>query len=95
MLSDPKAAAFTESFTGQWLDLRKINATTPDARLYPDYDELLNGRLVRETRAFFDELLKNDLSVVNFIKSDFAMLNDRLANASTAFLMSTEFPFAK
>jgi hypothetical protein len=79
ILTDPKAAAFTESFTGQWLDLRKINATTPDARLYPDYDELLEYSLVRETRSFFDELLKNDLSVVNFIQSDFAMLNDRLA----------------
>ncbi|HEY2411391.1 MAG TPA: DUF1592 domain-containing protein [Pirellulaceae bacterium] len=79
MLTDPKAGAFTESFTGQWLDLRKINATTPDVRLYPDYDELLEYSLVRETRAFFEELLKNDLSVVNFIQSDFAMLNDRLA----------------
>ncbi|HEX4147916.1 MAG TPA: DUF1592 domain-containing protein, partial [Pirellulales bacterium] len=41
MLRDPKSAAFTESFTGQWLDLRKIAATSPDATLYPEFDEFL------------------------------------------------------
>ena len=28
---------------------------------------------------FFDEVLKNDLSVTNFVQADFAMLNERLA----------------
>jgi hypothetical protein len=41
MLQDPRAAAFTENFVGQWLDLRDIDFTTPDTRLYPEYDELL------------------------------------------------------
>ena len=30
MLKDPKAAAFTENFAGQWLGLRNIDATVPD-----------------------------------------------------------------
>ncbi len=79
LLKDPKAAAFNESFTGQWLDLRKINATTPDDRLYPEWDELLEWSCVQETRSFFDEVLLNDLSVTNFMQSDFAILNERLA----------------
>jgi hypothetical protein len=79
MLRDPKAAAFTESFTGQWLDLRKINATTPDDQLYPEWDELLEWSSIRETRLFFDEVLRHDLSVTNFVHSDFAILNGRLA----------------
>ena len=32
-----------------------------------------------ETEAFFDEILRHDLSALNFIDSDFAMLNERLA----------------
>jgi len=79
MLKDPKARAFTENFTGQWLGLRNINFTTPDARLYPEFDELLEVSMVQETHAFFDELLKNDLGALNFVHSDFAMLNERLA----------------
>ena len=79
LLEDPKAAAFNESFTGQWLDLRKITATTPDDRLYPEWDELIEWSSVQETRHFFDELLTNNLSVTNFVQSDFAILNERLA----------------
>ncbi len=79
LLKDPKAAAFNESFTGQWLDLRKIAVTSPDDRLYPEWDELIEWSCVEETRRFFDELLESDLSVTNFVHSDFAILNERLA----------------
>ena len=79
MLQHPKAKAFTENFTGQWLSLRDINATTPDKTLYPEFEELLQWSSIRETQLFFDELLKENLSVRNFIDSDFAMLNGRLA----------------
>ena len=79
MLDDPRSAAFAEGFTGQWLDLRKITATAPDARLYPEFDDLLEYAMVQETRLFFDEVLRRDLSVENFVRSDFTMLNDRLA----------------
>jgi hypothetical protein len=79
LLSDPRAAAFTEGFAGQWLDLQKIKATKPDARLYPEFDEVLEWSMVRETERFFDEVLRNDLSLLNFVESDFAILNDRLA----------------
>lgn len=79
MLKHPKAQAFTENFTGQWLSLRDIEATTPDKALYPEFEELLQWSAVRETHLFFEELLKHDLSVKNFVDSDFAMLNARLA----------------
>jgi hypothetical protein len=35
--------------------------------------------MIRETELFFDEVLKDDLSVTNFVTSDFSMLNGRLA----------------
>ncbi len=79
MLRHPKAAAFTENFTGQWLSLREINATTPDKTLYPEWEEQLQWSAVRETQLFFEELLRENMSVTNFIDSDFAMLNARLA----------------
>ncbi len=80
MLNHPKARAFTENFTGQWLGLRDIAANTPDKVLYPEFEELLQWSALRETQLFFEELLQQDLSVKNFVDSDFAMLNGRLAD---------------
>ncbi|WP_395749858.1 DUF1592 domain-containing protein [Prosthecobacter sp.] len=79
MLKDKKAAAFTENFTGQWLAMRDLDFTEPSARLYPEFDDMLRASMLREVQLFFDELLKNDLSIVNFLSSDFTMLNGRLA----------------
>jgi len=47
MLQHPKAKAFTENFTGQWLSLRDIEATTPDKTLYPEFEELQEDLSVR------------------------------------------------
>ena len=79
MLRDVRAKAFTENFTGQWLSLRAIDATSPDRTLYPEYDDILKTASVKETVLFFDEVLKNDLSLTNFVASDFTFLNARLA----------------
>ncbi len=79
MLADDKAAAFTENFVGQWLGLRDIDFTEPSHILYPEYDEMLRHAMVRETELFFQEVLKHNLSLANFVASDFSLLNERLA----------------
>lgn len=79
LLNHPKSAAFTENFVGQWLGLRDIDFTMPSHILYPEYDDMLRASMVKETELFFAEVLKNDLSLTNFVASDFAMLNGRLA----------------
>ena len=40
---------------------------------------MLKVSMIRETELFFEEVLKNDLSLTNFVASDFTMLNGRLA----------------
>jgi hypothetical protein len=47
MLKDPKAAAFTENFVGQWLNLRAIDDTEPDPALYPEYTDDLKGSMLQ------------------------------------------------
>src|SRR5207302_3699328 len=79
MLNHPKASALTENFLGQWLSLRDIDFTSPDFRLYPEFDEMLKTAMVKETHLFFDEVLKRDLTLTNFVASDFTFLNERLA----------------
>jgi len=79
MLNDSRSTALTENFVGQWLALREIDATEPSHILYPEFDHLLKVSMIRETELFFEEVLKNDLSLTNFTSSDFAMLNGRLS----------------
>jgi hypothetical protein len=79
LLNDPKAHRFTANFAGQWLDLRQINATTPDPRLYGEFDDFLFWSMPRETEMFFEEILAKDLSLTEFVDSDWSFLNQRLA----------------
>jgi mono/diheme cytochrome c family protein len=79
MIKDPRRQRFVENFTGQWLNLRDIEFTTPDAKLYPEFEPLLQEAMLAESRGFFAHILTNDLSVANFIGADFTVLNERLA----------------
>ncbi len=79
MLASPRASALTENFVGQWLGLRQIDATEPSHILYPEFDHLLKVSMIRETELFFEAILKHDLSLTNFVSSDFIMVNGRLA----------------
>lgn len=78
MLKSPLAQRFTRNFTGQWLDLRKIDFTIPDPVLYSDFDPLLLWSMPRETELFFEEVIRHDLSLLNFVDSGWSMLNERL-----------------
>ena len=79
MLEDPRSRAFVKDFVGQWLNLRDIDFTMPGHLLYPEFDDMLQESMLRETELFFLEILSNDLSLTNFVASDFSMLNGRLA----------------
>lgn len=79
MLADSKSDRFVENFAGQWLRVRDIDFTVPERRLYPEYNQLLREAMIGETYGFFREVLDKNLSVQNFIDSDFLMLNQPLA----------------
>ncbi|MCM8534810.1 MAG: DUF1592 domain-containing protein [Lentisphaeraceae bacterium] len=79
MLKDPRSECFLDNFLGQWLDLRKIDFTEPDSKIYPEFDPVLKWSMTEEVVAFFRELMEKDLSVENIIDSEFAMINERLA----------------
>lgn len=79
MLKDPRAERFTKNFAGQWLDLRSIDATSPDPQIYGEFDDFLFWSMPRETERFFEHVLAQDLSVTSFVDSDWSFLNQRLA----------------
>jgi hypothetical protein len=79
MLRDPKARALVENFAGQWLQLRNLRVVTPDAKTFPGYDDALRTAMQKETEMFFEYIMREDRSVLDFIKADYTFLNERLA----------------
>lgn len=79
MLKDPRSEGFVRNFADQWLGLREVGANPPAKDLYPQYDRHLETSMVTESRAFFRDILANDRSVLDFVKSDHVVINERLA----------------
>jgi hypothetical protein len=79
LLKDAKSQRFIDDFLGQWLKLRSIAANDPDKKLYPEFNPYLQDSMVAETRAYFRELIEQNLSARHLVQSDFAMLNEKLA----------------
>lgn len=79
LLSDPRAERFIEDYLDQWLGLREIDATTPDAKLYPEFEIYLRDSMVAETRGYFRELVAKDLGILHVVDSDWVMVNQRMA----------------
>jgi mono/diheme cytochrome c family protein len=79
MLRDPKSKALVENFGGQWLELRKLESVKPDRTRFPDFDEYLRLSMRRETELFFEHIVRDDRSILDFIDGDYTFLNERLA----------------
>lgn len=79
MLADPRAERFCVDFPRQWLQLHKLGMFPPNKELYPEYDPHLERSMAGETTAFFREVLDNNLSLREFLDSNWTMVNPRLA----------------
>jgi hypothetical protein len=79
MLADPKSKALTENFGGQWLYLRRLEYQKPDRRAFPDFDQRLREAMLTETQMFFDSIVHQNSSVLDFLDADYTFVNQRLA----------------
>ena len=76
MLADPKASALAANFAGQWLYLRELKNSRPEAR---DFNDNLRQSFRRETELFFDSIVREDRSVVDLLNADYTFVDERLA----------------
>ena len=79
MLQDPKSIALVDNFAGQWLELRNLDSVKPDPDRFPAFDEDLRGAMQQETQMFFEAVIHEDRSILDFIDGKFTFLNERLA----------------
>lgn len=73
MLSDPRSRRFARHFVEQWLGLDGLNGVThlPDGAFKEAIQE--------EPIAFFEQILTQNSSIMDFIHSDYAVINESLA----------------
>lgn len=79
MLKNPKAKALTENFASQWLQLRKLTIITPDKGLFPTFTPELRQSMKQETELFFETVVKEDRSILEFLDGSFTFVNGELA----------------
>ena len=83
MIDDSKSQALVDGFAAQWLRTGEFLDFQPDQKIYRDfyrdYDPDIREHMTGEPLAFFEEILRNDLSVLNFLDSNFIVVNEPLA----------------
>ena len=80
MLKDPRAETLATRFAHQWLRLQDVGADVwPEPFFYPDFSAQLAEGFVRETELFFQHLLQEDRSFLEFFTADYTFVNERLA----------------
>jgi hypothetical protein len=78
MLQDPKIGRFVENFGGQWLQFRGLESHQPDFYLYPAFDNYLRISMAQETQMFFEDLIREDRSILDFLDADYTFANEYL-----------------
>ena len=79
MIADPRSEALVENFTGQWLNVRGMQASEPVVELFPNFDSTLREAYRREIDLFFGSIIKEDRSILDLLTADYTFVNERLA----------------
>jgi len=78
MLRDQKSQRLAEDFAGQWLEVRRLESVKPDPTRFPEFDDLLRYSMRRETELFFNGIVREDRSILEFIDAKYTYMNGRL-----------------
>jgi hypothetical protein len=79
MIADPRSEALIENFTGQWLNVRGMQASEPVVGLFPNFDSTLRDAYRREIELFFGSVIHEDRSILDLLTADYTYVNERLA----------------
>jgi hypothetical protein len=79
MLRDEKSQRFVKDYVYQWLGLEKLDVIEPDVSIFTVEEfDLVRDQLKEEPVEFFREVLASNLSIRNFVDSEFVMITPEL-----------------
>jgi hypothetical protein len=80
MLEDERSDALVQNFTGQWLQLRNLEAkVSPDLLTFQDFDDNTRKAFRKETEMLFGYILRQQRSALELLNADYTFLDERLA----------------
>ena len=79
MLADQRSDSLIDNFSAQWLHLRNLASVRPDMRIFPDFDDNLRQAFRRETELLLEDVIRQDRSVLDLLRSKHTFVNERLA----------------
>jgi hypothetical protein len=79
MLADPKAAAMTNVFAAQWLELARLGNHQPDSVLFPGITAALKQSMEQETKMSFQDVLQKGGGLRSLLSTDYTFLDPALA----------------
>lgn len=79
MLADPRSQALVDRFIFQWLQLERLHTIQADPKLFPKYNDRLRNAMLEETRLFFQELVREDHSILDILNGNYSYINAPLA----------------
>jgi hypothetical protein len=79
MLADTRARALVTNFGGQWLYVRNLRLQTPNATLFPEFDDNVREAMQRETELFLEDQIRRDRPVGELLTANYTFVNERLA----------------
>ena len=79
LLADPRSRALFDGFGAQWLGLLGLESKTFDTVMFPQLTAEMRSAMVEEARLFFESIVRENRSVVDFVDSDYTFLNGTLA----------------
>ncbi len=74
-----RSALGAENFGGQWLQTRALESHVPDRIKYTEFTDYTRMSMKKETDLFFEHILRDDRSILDFLDADYTFLNQRLA----------------
>ena len=79
MLTDEKSRALVDNFAVQWLNLQMLDEVQPDTDIFPEFTPELRQDMVRETKMFFESVMQDNRTILDFLDGKYSFVNERLA----------------
>jgi hypothetical protein len=80
MLKDPRASGLAVEFAANWLDSRHFESyNSVDRTRFPSFNNALRSAMFEEPIRFFDDVIRNNRSVLDMLYGDYTFVNPDLA----------------
>ncbi len=79
LLKDPRSRALFDGFGAQWLGVGGLKRQVFDSAMFPQMTAQMRAAMYDEARLFFDNIVRENKSIVRFVDADYTYLNGTLA----------------